>query len=96
MTDADEDIVVYNVLAIDMYGYPGTAETVGMWEDELGLTWITVGDPDGEWIEEWGGADGTSTHSYTVLNAEGAVTWAQHDGSSGNLEQIIAEINDAI
>jgi len=95
MTDADEDMVVYNVIALDINGYPGTSETAATWEDALGLTWITVGDPDGDWLEKWGGANGSSQHSYTVLDAEGAVTWKQHDGSSGNVNEIIDELNDA-
>ena len=84
------------MVAVDINGYPGTSETAGIWEDELGLTWITVGDPDGEWLEKWGGADGTSQHSYTVLDADGAVTWKQHDGANGNINEIIDELNNAL
>ena len=79
----------------DNRGVPGTAETVAMWEEQLGLTWITVGDPDSEWVATWHGEDGTSHRSFTVLNARGAVTWKLHDGSPAGFDEIIDALNNA-
>ena len=74
----------------DRDGLPADEASLERWNTELGLgpDWHTVADVDGEWLEKWGGADGTSQHSYWVLDADGAVTWRAIDGSSASVDAI--------
>ena len=72
-----------------------TEETAASWQEGLGLTWVVLADVDGEWMAKWGGAGGQSQHSYTVLDAEGQVSWKQHDGSSEDVDVIIDAIEAA-
>jgi glycerophosphoryl diester phosphodiesterase len=72
-----------------------TEAVAAEWADEFGLTWHVVADTTGSWMEKWGGADGTSQHSYTVLDEDGRVTWMRNDGSSESGAVIAEAIDNA-
>jgi hypothetical protein len=80
----------------DREGNTADEATADRWETELDLDfgsgWHTVADVDGEWLEKWGGNDGTSQHSYWVLDADGVLAWRAIDGSSENVDVIVAAI----
>ncbi len=85
-----------NVITFDLDGQIATEETAASWQDELGLSWLVVADVAGEWMAKWGGDNGRSQHSYTVLDAEGRVSWKRHDGSSEDVSVIIDAIEAAV
>ena len=88
-------MVVINVVTHDFNHQIATEETAKSWQDALGLSWIVLADVDGEWMAKWGGDDGSSQHSYTVLDAEGRVSWKRHDGLSEDVSVIIDAIEAA-
>ena len=87
--------MVINVIVFDIDGQIATEETAEEWADVLGLDWIVLADIAGEWMTSWGGDGGRSQHSYTVLDAEGKVSWKQHDGNGGSVNEIIDELDAA-
>ncbi|MFT4623171.1 MAG: hypothetical protein ACI8PZ_001827 [Myxococcota bacterium] len=94
-SDADSDVVVLNVVALDSDGRYSDADTAAEWAEVLDLSWVVLADPEGEWLAKWGGNDGKSQHSYTVLDADGVLTWKEHSGSSESVDAIIDAIEDA-
>lgn len=60
--------------------------------DLQGLVW---GDYEGQWLADWGGADGTSQHSYTILNSNRTIVWQRLDGGSTTLREIKQELDAA-
>ena len=93
-SDAPDDLVVINVVALDGEWSRSDEETAALWEQELGLTWISVADPEGEWMLKWGGDGGRSQHAYSVLDADGMLTWKLDDGSSESADIIAAAIEE--
>ena len=93
--NAAEDMVVINVVALDNTGGPAAVDVATTWETDLGLTWVTVADPDGSWVETWGGNGGTNHHSYVVVDHEGKVTWKNRSGSTVFAMDIYNALEDA-
>ena len=88
--------MVINVLVFDAVGQIATPDTAAEWTDVLGLDeFVVLADIAGEWMLSWGGDGGRSQHSFTVLDAEGKVSWKQHDGNGGSIGEIIDELDAA-
>ena len=88
--------MVINVLVFDAAGQIATPDTAAEWTDVLGLEeFVILADISGEWMTSWGGDGGRSQHSYTILDAEGKVSWKQHDGNGGSMGEIIDELDAA-
>ena len=76
-------------------GAPADEATAADWHEGLGLSFDVLADAEGEWQFYWGGAMGTSQHSYTVVDSDGLIHWRVDDGRSAPLEDIIAAAEDA-
>ena len=88
--------MVINVLVFDAVGQIATPDTAAEWTDVLGLEeFVVLADIAGEWMISWGGDGGRSQHSYTILDAEGKVSWKQNDGNGGSMSEIIDELDAA-
>ena len=81
-------MIVYNVLTQQYDSSTTTADTAQSWRDSLELSFDVLADPDGEWQFYWGGAAGTSQHSYTVVDSDGLVYWRVDDGRAAPLNDI--------
>lgn len=94
-TSAPDDVEILAILTEDSQANPADAADC---EDFIGFTGVTfpvLGDADGEWLAEWGGAGGTSQHSYTILNTDGTIAWRLADGSSASVAQLTAMMDEA-
>ncbi|MFT4978879.1 MAG: hypothetical protein ACI8S6_004789 [Myxococcota bacterium] len=89
-TDEAPDMLVYNVLTQDTGGQPADQETAADWHEGLGLSFDVLADAEGEWVFYWGGAQGTSQHSYTVIGSDGLISWRVDSGRAAELDDITA------
>ena len=95
IADAPENAVILNVVVEDNQSDPASAEVAAEWRDVLGLTFPVLADPDAYWQATWSGNPGRANHSYTVLDAEGRITYRQADGSAGSVEVLTGELSSA-
>lgn len=87
---APDNLLVFNVLTQKNDGSPAEQETAANWQDVLGLDFDVLADAEGAWQFYWGGAAGTSQHSYTVIDSSGRISWRLDTGQQASLEDIIA------
>ncbi len=88
--------MIIAVLAQDSAGNLPTANTLSRFISSAELENIHVwGDHEGEWMSEWGGAGGTSQHSYAVLNEAREIVWQKDSGASTSVPELRQAVNDA-
>lgn len=83
-------MVVFNVLTQQNDGSPAEQENAANWHDGLELSFDVLADYEGAWQFYWGGAYGTSQHSYTVIDSSGKIAWRVDTGQQAALDDIIA------
>jgi len=83
---------VLNVLTQDNTGLPAEPDDAARFRDRYGLTWPVLGDPDGTWMAEWGAHDGTSQHSYALVDGDGVITWRVADGRATSVDEVSAAV----
>jgi hypothetical protein len=88
--------VVINVLTETVAGMSAQAADAGIWQDDVASSIVVLADDQSDWLLDWGGADGTSQHSFTVIDASGKVTWRLDDGSSTSVDTIVEELDNAL
>lgn len=86
--EAPEDVVVLAV-AVDL----ATENKIQRFEENYDLSLTVLGDPDGEWLAEWGGNNGTDQHSYTVIDSTGRVSW--HKEGNTTVDRIASKVESA-
>ncbi len=94
-TSAPDDVEVLTVLTQDAQANDADAADAADFVGFTGVTFPVLGDADGEWLATWGGADGTSQHSYTILNTNGTIAWRQDDGTSSSVAMLSAMMEAA-
>ena len=72
------------------------AADAGTWQDDVAPGIVVLADDQADWLRDWGGADGTSQHSFTVIDTSGKVSWRQDDGSSASVDTIVEELDNAL
>ena len=88
--------MVINVLTESVSDVSAQAADAGIWQDDVAPGIVVLADDQAEWLRDWGGADGTSQHSFTVIDASGKVTWRLDDGSSTSVDTIGEELDNAL
>jgi len=92
-SSAPDDLIGITVVVEDRSGQPPDAETLANMASDYELELEVWGDIDRSWLETWGGYDGTSQHSYTLVDEDGIIVWRRDDGTGGNMSEIIAAVD---
>jgi hypothetical protein len=76
--------VIVNILVEGRIGDPATVADAAEWRDGLELDFDVLADVDQDWVDAWGNPDSSLyiQHSYTVIGADGRVTWRE-EGEAG-------------
>lgn len=88
VAEAPEDVRVLAVM-IDI----GNENKASKFAEQYDLELDVLGDPDGDWLAEWGANGGTDQHSFTVVDSTGRVSW--HKEGSTTAEAIARKVDDA-
>ena len=94
VSDAPDDVEVLTVLTEDTAGNPADSEDCGDLSDYIGATFPILGDEERQWLMSWGGADGTSQHSYTIVASDGTVAWRLASGANTSVNELTAALED--
>lgn len=90
-------VVVMDVVVEDTGGRePDAADAASLQEGLELVEFQVVADVDQAWWADWSGTGGTSQHSYTVVGADGRVSWRKDDGGSTSLSTLTDEVLDAL
>lgn len=93
---APDDVEVVNVVVEDSGHQPAQVSDAQEWVDYHDLTWVTVADHEGSWVEVWGDLNSESKpqQSYTVISSDGVITWSDRHANTGNAtaQDIIAAV----
>lgn len=92
LSEAPADLVLLPILAQDSSGDTPEADDAGRVDSRLAITVPVMADHQGEWLRTWGAANGTSAHSYALLDADGRLLWHRDDGGSTSVDEIRAVI----
>ena len=80
------------ILAQDSTGETAQADDAARVEERLGISVPMLADFEGEWLSTWGASNGTSAHSYALMDSDGRLLWKRSDGGSTSIEEIEAVI----
>lgn len=84
--------MIFNVLTQDRSGAPADADDANRFRSDYDLSWHVLGDPEGAWMAEWGAHDGTSQHSYALVEANGVISWRVADGRATSVSEVEAAV----
>jgi len=85
-------MVFMPILVQDSTGATAQAEAAARVDDRLDLSVPILADHEGVWLSTWGAANGTSAHSYALLDATGRLLWRRHDGGSSSVDEMQAVV----
>ena len=88
-------MVILNVLVQNVSSSPATVDDAATWREGNDLSFYVLADEEEAWVSVWGGAGGTSQHSYTVLNRDGTVSWRLDQHSSDVLDVMTNALAEA-
>lgn len=88
--------MVLNVLTQDRSGQPAQTDDADRYRTTYGLSWVVLGDHEGTWLAEWGALDGTSQHSYALVEANGVISWRVADGRSTSAGEVEAAVESEV
>ncbi len=80
------------MLTQDRSGAPAEVDDANRFRNEHDLSWFVLGDPEGSWLAEWGSNDGTSQHSYALVEASGVISWRVADGRATSVGEVEAAV----
>ena len=84
------------ILVQDSTGDTAQADDAARVEERLEISVTVLADHEGEWLSTWGAANGTSAHSYALVDADGRLLWRRADGGSTSVAEIEAVIESEL